>query len=250
MTLITVETLSIAGEAGSGRAVVAEAAFSLTKGQTLGIAGESGCGKSTLLLALMGIVKPGLVVTGGGVRLAGTEVLTAPAEARRRLRGPVVALVPQSAAMALTPTMRVGAQLLEAMEVHGHLAEKDRTGRVKSLFARVRLPDPDGIGERYPHELSGGQMQRVAIAMALSCAPQLLLLDEPTSAMDYSSEAQLKERLRHYAQHKTMIIVTHRSSLMELADRIIVLDEGKVVADGPKDKVMLALQSGQVGRAK
>ena len=236
MTLITVETLSIAGEAGSGRAVVAEAAFSLTKGQTLGIAGESGCGKSTLLLALMGIVKPGLVVTGGGVRLAGTEVLTAPAEARRRLRGPVVALVPQSAAMALTPTMRVGAQLLEAMEVHDHLDEKDRIGRVKSLFARVRLPDPDGIGERYPHELSGGQMQRVAIAMALSCAPQLLLLDEPTTGLDAFTQAGILDLLDGLRRETgmAMVCVSHDIGVLaRLTARVAVMYAGRVVEDRP-----------------
>ena len=207
MTLIAVEDLSISREGSTGRPVVAEAGFALAPGETLGIAGESGCGKSTLLLALMGIVKPGLQATRGRVRLTGTDILTAPLEDQRRLRGQVVALVPQSASMALTPTMRIGAQLCEAMAVHGHLAAEARPARVKELFARVRLPDPGGIGQRYPHELSGGQMQRVAIAMALACGPRLLLLDEPTTGLDVSTQAGILDLLDSLRRETGMAMV-------------------------------------------
>lgn len=236
MSLITVDALRIARDGGTGRAVVAEAGFALGPGETLGIAGESGCGKSTLLLALMGIVKPGLHVTGGSVRLAGTDMLTVHPEAQRRVRGSVVALVPQSAAMALTPTMRIGAQVEEAMAVHGYLDEGARRARVTELFARVRLPDRGRIEQRYPHELSGGQMQRVAIAMALSCAPQLLLLDEPTTGLDVSTQAKILDLLDDLRRDggMAMVCVSHDIGVLaRLTARVAVMYAGRVVEDRP-----------------
>jgi peptide/nickel transport system ATP-binding protein len=233
VTLLDVHDLTISRE-GRDAAIVREATLVLDPRETLGIAGESGCGKSTLLLALMGVVKPGLAVTGGHVHVMGQDLGSIAPEAMRRLRGPTVALVPQSAAMALTPTMRVGAQLSEAMSVHDSIPTDAIAARTTALFARVRLPEPDRIGARYPHELSGGQMQRVAIAMALACEPKLLLLDEPTTGLDVTTQAGILDLLDELRRETgmAMVCVSHDIGVLaRLTARIAVMYAGRIVED-------------------
>ena len=233
MTLLTVQNLTISRQEGDAP-IVRAADFALEPGETLGIAGESGCGKSTLLLALTGIVKPGLAVTAGHVRLQGDDLVSLAPETMRRLRGRCVAMVPQSAAMALTPTMRVGAQLAEAMAVHDAIPPEAITARTTALFARVRLPEPDSIGARYPHELSGGQMQRVAIAMALACGPELLLLDEPTTGLDVTTQAGILDLLGDLRRETgmAMVCVSHDIGVLaRLTDRVAVMYAGRIVED-------------------
>ena len=235
MTLLRVQDLTIS-RTGSDAHIVRSANFALDSGQTLGIAGESGCGKSTLLLALMGVVKPGLAVTGGQVHVMGQDLRLIAPEAMRRLRGQSVAMVPQSAAMALTPTMRVGAQLAEAMAVHDAIPPDAIAAHTTTLFARVRLPEPDQIGARYPHELSGGQMQRVAIAMALACGPQLLLLDEPTTGLDVTTQAGILDLLDELRRETgmAMVCVSHDIGVLaRLTARVAVMYGGRIVEDRP-----------------
>ena len=235
MTLLDVQELTIS-QVGSDAAIVRAATLALEPGETLGIAGESGCGKSTLLLALMGVVKPGLAVTGGHVRLMGQHLGSIAPEAMRRLRGQSIAWVPQSAAMALTPTMRVGAQLAEAMSVHDTIPPGDITARTTALFAQVRLPEPNQIGARYPHELSGGQMQRVVIAMALACAPKLLLLDEPTTGLDVTTQAEILDLLGELRRDTgmAMVCVSHDIGVLaRLTARVAVMYAGRIVEDRP-----------------
>jgi len=215
MTLLVVKDLTIS-RAGSEAHIVREADFALEPGETLGIAGESGCGKSTLLLALMGVVKPGLTMTGGHVRLLDQDLATLTPEDMRRLRGQSVAMVPQSAAMALTPTMRVGAQLAEAMAVHDAIPSDAIAARTAALFARVRLPEPDRIGARYPHEL--------------------FVLDEPTSALDVSVQAQILNLLSDLQRDRNLayLFVTHDLSVVRhMADRLVTMYLGRVVETGP-----------------
>lgn len=233
MTLLDVQDLTIS-RLGSDAELVRSASLALEPAETLGIAGESGCGKSTLLLALMGIVKPGLAVTGGQVRVMGQDLGSLPPDALRRLRGQSVAMVPQSAAMALTPTMRVGAQLAEAMAVHDAIPPDAIAARTTALFARVRLPEPDRIGTRYPHELSGGQMQRVAIAMALACEPKLLLLDEPTTGLDVTTQAGILDLLGELRRETgmAMVCVSHDIGVLaRLTARVAVMYAGRIVED-------------------
>jgi peptide/nickel transport system ATP-binding protein len=235
MTLLKVQDLTIS-RTGSDAHIVRTVDFALESGETLGIAGESGCGKSTLLLALMGVVKPGLAVTGGHVRVLDHDLGTMTPEDMRRLRGQSVALVPQSAAMALTPTMRVGAQLAEAMAVHDAIPHDAIVARTIALFARVRLPEPDQIGARYPHELSGGQMQRVAIAMALACGPKLLLLDEPTTGLDVTTQAGILDLLSELRRETgmAMVCVSHDIGVLaRLTARVAVMYAGRIVEDRP-----------------
>jgi peptide/nickel transport system ATP-binding protein len=235
MTLLAVEDLTIS-RAGDEASIVRAASLALAQGETLGIAGESGCGKSTLLMALMGIVKPGLTVTGGHVRVMGQNLGGITPEALRRLRGRIVAMVPQSAAMALTPSMRIGAQVAEAMSVHDAIPPEDIRARTTALFARVRLPEPDRIGARYPHELSGGQMQRVAIAMALTCEPKLLLLDEPTTGLDVTTQAGILDLLGELRRETgmAMVCVSHDIGVLaRLTARVAVMYAGHIVEDRP-----------------
>lgn len=240
MTLLTVEDLTISRAGGDGD-IVRAANFALERGETLGIAGESGCGKSTLLLALMGVVKPGLTLDCGQVQLMGQDLRLIAPEAMRRLRGPSVAMVPQCAAMALTPTMRVGAQLAEAMAVHDALPPDAIVARTIALFARVRLPEPDRIGARYPHELSGGQMQRVAIAMALACRPKLLLLDEPTTGLDVTTQAGILDLLDELRGETgmAMVCVSHDIGVLaRLTARVAVMYAGRIVEDRPTAELL------------
>jgi ATP-binding cassette subfamily C protein LapB len=204
------------------------------------IIGRIGSGKSTLQKLILGLYAP----TKGAISLDGVDLRQLdPADLRRSL-----GYVEQD-------SMLFYGSLRDNIAIRAPYADD------RAVVAAAELAGLTDFVNRHPegfdmliHErgesLSGGQRQGVAIARAVLLDPPVLLLDEPTSAMDYPSEHQFKERIRHYANHKTVIVVTHRSSLMDLADRIIVMDEGVVVADGPKDKVMKALQSGQVGRAR
>ncbi|QYF93777.1 type I secretion system permease/ATPase [Massilia sp. PAMC28688] len=214
--------------------------FRIQPGERVVIIGRIGSGKSTLQKLILGLYAP----TKGAITLDGVDLRQLdPADLRRSL-----GYVEQD-------SMLFYGSLRDNIAIRAPYADD------RAVVAAAELAGLTDFVNRHPegfdmliHErgesLSGGQRQGVAIARAVLLDPPVLLLDEPTSAMDYPSEHQFKERIRHYADHKTVIIVTHRSSLMDLADRIIVMDEGVVVADGPKDKVMKALQSGQVGRAK
>jgi peptide/nickel transport system ATP-binding protein len=231
MTLLVVDNLSLV-RAGTKTRILSDASIALGPGETLGIAGESGCGKSSFLLALMGIVKPGLGVGGGTVTLSETDMFRAPPDQLRGVRGKIVAMVPQNATLALTPTMRIGAQVAEAIAVHEQLSKDQIEARVLRLLERVRLPDPARIGNRYPHELSGGQMQRVAIAMALACEPRLLLLDEPTTGLDVMTQAGILDLLDTLRRETgiAIVCVSHDIGVLaRLTSRIVVMYAGRII---------------------
>jgi ATP-binding cassette subfamily C protein LapB len=227
------------GYPGSRVEVLRGISFRVRPGEKVLILGRVGSGKSTLQKLMLGLFVP----TQGSVLFDGVDLRQLdPADVRRN-----IGYVEQDSLLfygSLRDNILVRAPYVDDQSL---VAAAELAGL--SDFVNRH---PDGydmvIGER-GGSLSGGQRQGVAIARAVLLEPPVLLLDEPTSSMDFTSEVQLKDRLRTYAQHKTMVIVTHRSTLMDLADRIIVLDEGKIVADGPRDKVVAALQSGQIARA-
>ena len=195
LPLIDIRDLSVgfASRSGTMLPVLRNIDFQIWRGETVGLVGESGSGKSTLALAAMGYLKTGLQVMGGSVHFCEHEMFSLSRPALESIRGGKVALVPQNAGQSLTPTLRVGRQMLEAVALHSALQPSEHARRVTELLRQVRLPEPETIAARYPHELSGGQQQRVAIAMALAGEPDVLLLDEPTTGLDVTTQAHILE---------------------------------------------------------
>lgn len=237
--LLQVAGLSI----GAPAPIVEGVSLSLAPGGSLGIAGESGSGKSTLLLALMGICKPGLRVLAGTVQFQGRALLGQSDAALADLRGGPLALIPQNAGTALTPSIRVGAQIDEVLRLHGTLNPAQRQARIVELLAQVRLPDPAALLRRYPHEFSGGQVQRVAIAMALAGNPRLLLLDEPTTGLDVTTQLGVLELLADLRRDTgvAMVCVSHDLGVLaRLCDQVAVMYAGRLVEQGPASRLLRA----------
>ncbi|WP_217271341.1 ABC transporter ATP-binding protein [Frigoribacterium sp. VKM Ac-2836] len=222
--------------------VVRGVSFEVGAGRALGLVGESGSGKSTVARTLLAHLRRGSRVVSGSVRVAGDDVFALDEPARRALRGGTAALVAQNAGQALTPSMRVGRQLREALESHGLPGGDDR---VLELVRHVRLPDPETIVRRYPHQLSGGQQQRVAIAMAIAARPKLLVLDEPTTALDVVTQSAVLELIRDLAVELGMaiVLVSHDLGVVStMADEIAVMHEGRIVEHAPTAELFTSPQ--------
>ncbi len=234
--LLQVENLSI-GTAGRRSAlIVDDVSFSLEAGATLGIAGESGCGKSTLLLALMGVTRSGLVHRAGQCRFDGLSLFDATEQQLERIRGGKLALIPQNAGLALTPTLRIGEQIDEVLQLHSDLVAPARRERIVELLDAVHLPTPAALVSRYPHELSGGQLQRVAIAMALAAEPALLLHDEPTTGLDVTTQLGILDLLGELRGRTgvAMVCVSHDLGVIaQLSDRMMVMYAGQAIETAP-----------------
>ena len=213
----------------------------IERGEVLGLVGESGCGKSTLALLLLGFRHPNARVDGGRARFEDIDVLGLRREALDRIRGRRVALVPQDPTTALNPSMRVGAQVAEVLRVHeGPNADADAFARAVEVFGSVGLPDPPAIARRYPHQLSGGQQQRVTIAMALACRPSLVVLDEPTTGLDVTTQDQILRLLADLRSRfgMAMLYVTHDLGVVaQIADRVSVMYAGHVVETAPTERL-------------
>jgi peptide/nickel transport system ATP-binding protein len=221
--------------------------LSLAPGEALGLVGESGCGKSTLAGAVLAAVPGRGRITGGRVLVDGEDVARMPRAALRQLRGGTVGLVSQDATAALNPAFRVGDQLVETLRSHHPVSRARAAAQALAMLAEVGLPDPARVMQAYPHRLSGGQQQRVVIAMALLPRPRLLLLDEPTTALDVTVEAGIVDLLRRLAaSHGTaqgpgMLFITHNLGLVaQLCTRVAVMYAGEVVEQGRVDTVFAA----------
>ncbi len=232
--VVRVNDLAISYTAGrTDVPVVRGVSFDIRPGRALGLVGESGSGKSTVARALLAHLRRGSRIVSGTVEVAGDDVFALSPVDTRALRGGTAALVAQNAGQALTPSMRVGRQLREALESHGLPSDDDR---VQELVRRVRLPDPESIVLRYPHQLSGGQQQRIAIAMAIAARPQVLVLDEPTTALDVVTQAAVLELIRDLAVELEMaiLLVSHDLGVVSsMADEIAVMRDGVVVEHRP-----------------
>jgi peptide/nickel transport system ATP-binding protein len=205
--------------------------FEIAAGETVGLVGESGSGKSVTSRAIMGLLPPRTSTVRGSVRLAGDELVGLPERAYRRIRGERVAMVFQDPLTALNPLYRAGEQVAEALRFHFGVSRAEADRRTVGLLADVGLPDPEEVARQYPHELSGGMRQRVMIAMALACEPELLIADEPTTALDVTVQAQILELLRDLVRERGMalLLITHDLGVVrELCERAIVLYAGRI----------------------
>jgi oligopeptide/dipeptide ABC transporter ATP-binding protein len=237
--LLSVQDLSVSYPAARGRLqALRGATLSVGRGEALGIVGESGCGKSTLAAAMINLLPNGARVTGGSVRLNGTDILQLAPAALRTLRGRRVAMVFQDPMTAFNPVLTIGRQLADFAGAHD--AARAAPARLAAMLTRVGIPDPARCLGRYPHELSGGMRQRVAIAAALLTEPDVLIADEPTTALDVTMEAQIIHLLRELRASfdGAIVIVTHHLGVVaELCDRVAVMYAGEVAETGPVDAI-------------
>ncbi len=247
--LLTIKNLRIEatayppGEAPKHLVLVDDVSVSVQKGRVLGLIGESGAGKSTIGLAAMSYGRGGVRLTGGQVLLNGRDIRTADASGLRALRGREVTYVAQSAAAAFNPAKRLMAQVIETCLLHKLMTKEQAEARAVELFRKLGLPNPETFGQRYPHQVSGGQLQRAMTAMALCPKPDLVIFDEPTTALDVTTQidvlAAIKEAIRDTGV--AAIYITHDLAVVaQVADDILVLRHGKAVEYGATDQIISA----------
>ena len=235
--LLEVEDLHVEFRTRDGVArVLNGVSYHVEAGETLAVLGESGSGKSVTAQTIMGILDtPPAYVTGGSIRFRGQELLTESAERRRLVRGEGIAMIFQDALSALNPVFTVGFQIEEQLRVRKGLSRKEARKRAIELLDLVRIPNPKGRVRQYPHEFSGGMRQRAMIAMSLALDPQLLIADEPTTALDVTVQAQIMDLLAEIKSERQMglILITHDLGVVaETADRIAVMYAGRIVEHG------------------
>ncbi|MEQ5826959.1 ABC transporter ATP-binding protein [Sulfitobacter sp. NFXS29] len=243
MTLLSIRDLSIALPIGADRLYAAkDINFDLSPGEILCIVGESGSGKSMSANAVMGLLPQGVVPDKGSIIFDGQSILGLSEKEMLSLRGSRISMIFQEPLSALNPLMRVGAQIAEVFEAHGALAKAERRARALKLLEEVGIPDPQAAIRAYPFQLSGGQRQRVMIAMALALEPDILIADEPTTALDVTTQAQILTLIEDLRRKRGMavIFITHDFGVVaDIADRVIVMKKGEIVEAGPAQEVLL-----------
>ncbi len=240
--LIEVENLNFAYRHGEGwLRVLHNVTFKIRRGEVFGLVGESGCGKSTLAYQLLGYRREFTRIESGRISFAGQELQSLNRIALNKIRGNRISLVPQNPTTALSPAMRVGRQLMEVLEFHGRNRGRENE-RATELLQMVQLPEPEAVLLRYPHQLSGGQQQRVCIAMALACEPDLVVLDEPTTGLDVTTQDQIVGLLAELRARldMSMLYVTHDLGVLsQIADRVGVMYAGRMVEVAPASELFL-----------
>lgn len=241
--LVTFNQLSVSFAAEQGRVrAVQEVSFAIQAGQTIGVVGESGCGKSVTAMSLMGLLPPQAArIDGGEIRFQGEDLLRLKPSKMADLRGNQLAMIFQEPMTALNPVLTIGEQLCEPLIRHRGLSAKAAWQRATQLIAEVGLARAESLMSSYPHQLSGGMLQRIMIAMALSCQPKLLIADEPTTALDVTVQAQILRLLRDQAQahHMSLMLITHDLGVIaQMAEHVVVMYAGRIVEQGPTADVL------------
>jgi peptide/nickel transport system ATP-binding protein len=245
--VLSIQQLSVALPAGADRShALQDISLQLHAGQTLCVVGESGSGKSVLATTVMGLLASELKVTQGQVALQGEALLSATPARWRALRGQAMGMVFQEPMTALNPVMRCGDQVDEVLRTHTDWPAAQRRDHIMHMLAQVRLPDPERVWHSYPHQLSGGQRQRIVIAMAMVMKPALLICDEPTTALDVTTQKDILQ-LIHQLQQDTgsaVLFITHDMGVVaDIADQVLVMHQGLAVEMGSRDDVLLRPQA-------
>lgn len=241
--LLTMEKLVIEGfQEEQWGDIVCGVDVHVDRGEVLGLIGESGAGKSTIGIASMGFCRAGCRIVSGSIKFGDVELTTASDKELRAIRGVRISYVAQSAAASFNPAHHIIDQYAEAPVKHGIMSRAEAENDARDLYRRFDLPDPDNFGNRYPHQVSGGQLQRAMVAMAMACKPDLIIFDEPTTALDVTTQievlATIKDAIREL--NSAAIYITHDLAVVaQVADRIMVLRHGKLVEEGPT-RAMLA----------
>ena len=220
---------------------VDDVSFTLAQGEILGLAGESGSGKSVTGLSLLGLIDPPGRIESGRILYRGSDLRGLDAEALRQLRGDRIAMVFQDPMMTINPVLRIDTQMIEALQAHGPIGRAEARARACEALSKVGIPAPEERLESYPHQLSGGMRQRVAIAIALLNRPDLVIADEPTTALDVTIQAQILYEVRTLCREAAtaLIWITHDLAVLAgLADRIAVMYAGRIVESGPVGEVL------------
>ncbi|MBX9877001.1 MAG: ABC transporter ATP-binding protein [Candidatus Obscuribacterales bacterium] len=237
MALLDIQGLSTVFDTEGGTAkAVDNLSFSLKKGSVLGIVGESGCGKSITSLSILRLVPPPGRIVSGKVLFDGQDLLSLSETKMQEIRGDRIALIPQDPMTSLNPVYTIGEQIIEAIELHQNVSKKEARKRAIEVLDQVRIPEAANRIDDYPHQFSGGMRQRVMIAMALSCKPDLLIADEPTTALDVTVQAQILDLLRSIQKEEGMsiLLITHDLGVVaEMCDDVAIMYAGSIVEHAP-----------------
>ncbi|MAL80709.1 MAG: microcin ABC transporter ATP-binding protein [Sneathiella sp.] len=240
--ILRIENLSIPLPVhGDRQYAVEKLNLEVRPGETLCVVGESGSGKSVTSFSMMGLLPRILKPSEGKILFGGRDLLSLPERDRRRLRGSQMAMIFQEPMSALNPCYTVGEQIEEVIQRHRNMPAADRRARILNLMEEVRLPNPEQLARSYPHQLSGGQRQRIMIAMALALDPKLLIADEPTTALDVTTQAQILNLIKELKKKHNagILFITHDFGVVaEIADRIVVMQHGRVVEQGSADEIL------------
>jgi peptide/nickel transport system ATP-binding protein len=245
--LVQVSGLCVVARDGSAaeEAIVSDVSFSVPRGEVLALIGESGSGKTTIALALMGYARAGCRIAAGSIRIGDTDVLSLGRKRLAALRGCKVTYIAQSVAAAFNPAKTVLDQIIEGPLVHGLMTRAAAEAKALELFRSLALPEPDRIGRRYPHQVSGGQLQRLMAAMALITDPALVILDEPTTALDVTTQIEVLRAFKSVVRERdtTAVYVSHDLAVVaQMADQIVVLHRGEIRETGATEQILAAPQ--------
>jgi peptide/nickel transport system ATP-binding protein len=234
--IVSVRNLTVSFETHEGNAdAVQNASFDLFPGETLGIVGESGCGKTVTALAILRLIRPPGEIRSGEIFYNGQNLLTLSEREMRSIRGREISMVFQEPMTSLNPVFTIGDQLLEVLLFHERISWNDAYGRCRELLLRVGLHHPDTVMLSYPHQLSGGMRQRVMIAMGLACHPQVIIADEPTTAIDVTAQSQVLELINHlkFEFRMAVLLITHDLGVVaQTCDRVAIMYASRIVETG------------------